>query len=98
MDLFYETLEHKMRLINQRNKTNQEEIERNFLFMWYPSLNQIDLITSSCFINNRNNLTNLTGESCLDIYFNAAKTSSIAIETNKLPILLSFDQNKTKGN
>ena len=47
LNLFQDTLEHKMRLLKlHSNKTNQESVERRFLFDWNPQLNQVNLINN----------------------------------------------------
>ena len=94
LDLFQEAIEHKLRLLKlNSNKTSQANVERRFLFDWNPHLKQVTLITN-CMYDDRNTTFNLTGESCVDIYFN--KTNKIDMTTNT-PILLSLDQNDTKG-
>jgi hypothetical protein len=90
LNLFQDTLEHKMRLLKlHSNKTNQESVERRFLFDWNPQLNQVNLINNCMY----DSTSNLTGESCVDIYFN--KTN--VIDMKNTPILISLDQNDTKG-
>ena len=93
LDLFQEAVEHKLQLLKlHSNKTSQENVERRFLFDWNPHLKQVTLITN-CMYDDRNTTFNLTGESCVDIYFN--KTNIIDLKNT--PILLALDQNETKG-
>lgn len=99
VELFQETLMHKMRISNALNKTNKEELERRFLLTWYPSLKQIHLMTTRCINDNANNFTNSSLELCVDLYLNTTMgiPESNVFENNNLSVFVKLDQNETKG-